>query len=277
MSASHTADAIYVVGRSAAETRRLQQQAQVYGPSTRRLLEDAEIMAGMKVLDVGSGAGDVALLLADLVGPSGAVVGVDTNPAILETARARAHAAGLTHVSFIEGDIRTVELDRDFDAVVGRLILLYLGNPSEVLRRAASHLRTGGIVAFQEADFTTGPVEVPPSPLNQLLWHWWLQTVSRAGLELSMGFKLYQAFADAGLPALQLHLDAPVGGGPDWAGYTYIAESLRSILPLMLKFGIATAAEVDIDTLATRFRDEVVHLQSIVMLPAFIGAWARMP
>ena len=277
MHASHTADALYVMGRSAEETCRLQQQAQLYGPSTRRLLEDAGITTGMKVLDVGSGAGDVALLLADLVGPSGAVVGVDTNVAILETARARVRAAELRHVSLIEGDIRTVGLDNDFDAVVGRLVLLYLGNPAEALRAAAGHLRPGGIVAFQEADFTTGSIALPVSSLNQLLWHWWRETVGRAGLELSMGFKLYQAFMDAGLPAPQLHLDAPVGGGPGWAGYDYIAESIRSILPLMLKLGIATAAEVDIDSLAARFRDEVVSQHGVVMLPTFVGAWARTP
>jgi ubiquinone/menaquinone biosynthesis C-methylase UbiE len=277
MSASHTADAIYVMGRSEAEERRLRQQAEVYAPSTRRLLEDAGITTGMKVLDIGSGAGDVALLVADLVGSSGTVVGIDTNPAILDTARVRVRAAGLTNVSFIEGDIRAVTLDRDFDAVVGRLILLYLGNPAEVLRRAASHLRPGGIVAFQEADFTNGPVEVPPSRLDQQMWTWWRQTVSRAGLELAMGFKLYQAFLAAGLPAPQMRLDAPLGGGPDWAGYAYIAESIRSILPLMLKFGVATAEEVDIDTLAARFRDEVVRQQGVVMLPTFVGAWARTP
>jgi len=275
MRTNHTADATYVLGRSAEETRRLQHQAQVYGPSTRRLFADAGITNGMKVLDVGSGAGDVALLVANLVGPQGRVVGVDTNAAILDTARARAHAAGLTNVSFTGGDIRTVALDSDFDAVVGRLILLYLGNPAEALRVAAGHLRPGGIVAFQEADFTTGPIAVPSSPLNQRMWDWWCQTVSRAGLELSMGFKLYQTFRDAGLPAPQLHLDAPAGGGADWAGYAYVAESIRSILPLMVKLGVATAAEVDIDTLAARFRDEVVEQQSVVMLPTFISAWTQ--
>jgi SAM-dependent methyltransferase len=275
MQTNHTADATYVLGRTAKETRRLQHQAQLYGPTTRRLFVEAGITSGMKVLDVGSGAGDVALLAADLVGPQGCVVGVDTNTAILDTARGRAQAAGLTNVSFVEGDMRTVALDNDFDAVVGRLILLYLGNPAEALRVAATHLHAGGIVAFQEADFTTGPIAVPASPLNQCMWDWWRQTVSLAGLELSMGFKLSQTFVDAGLPAPQLHLDAPVGGGPDWAGYGYIAESIRSILPLTLKLGVTTAEEVDIDTLAARFRDEVVQLQSVVMLPTFIGGWTQ--
>ena len=59
----------YLMGRSEAETRRLMAQHRLYGPFTRRLLEDAGIEEGMKVLDVGSGAGDVALLAAELVGP----------------------------------------------------------------------------------------------------------------------------------------------------------------------------------------------------------------
>jgi predicted methyltransferase len=59
----------YVLGRSDSETRRLIVQHQLYGPFTRQFLTAAGITAGMKVLDVGSGAGDVALLLADLVGP----------------------------------------------------------------------------------------------------------------------------------------------------------------------------------------------------------------
>src|SRR5262245_28190059 len=95
----------YVLGRSAAETQRLILQHQIYGPLTRRFLHAAGVGAGMRVLDAGSGAGDVALLLADLVGPSGAVVGVEENPAIVETASARVDAAGWRNVSFVVGDL----------------------------------------------------------------------------------------------------------------------------------------------------------------------------
>src|SRR5215204_5640520 len=74
---------VYLLGRSDHETARLQRQAQLYGPLTRRLLVEAGIGSGMRVLDVGSGAGDVALLVAEMVGPMGQVVGVDTNAHIL--------------------------------------------------------------------------------------------------------------------------------------------------------------------------------------------------
>jgi cyclopropane fatty-acyl-phospholipid synthase-like methyltransferase len=82
----------YVLGRTEQETERLRSQAAFLEPFTERLFRDAGIGSGMKVLDLGSGAGDVALLAARLVGSEGSVVGIDTNPAILETARIRARS-----------------------------------------------------------------------------------------------------------------------------------------------------------------------------------------
>ena len=132
----------YALGRSDAETRRLILQHQLYGPFTRQFLTAAGITAGMKVLDVGSGAGDVALLLADLVGP-------------------------------------------------------------------------------------------------------------------------------------QLHRDVPVGGGPGWLGFAYVADTVRSLLPFLERVGAVRPDEVDIDTLEERLRAEVAGQDGIQLLPAIVGAWAR--
>ena len=81
-------DAVYVVGDG--ERERLQDQATLLNPFTRYLFEDAGIGPGMRVLDVGSGMGDVALLAAEMVGPTGAVAGVDKNHDVLVAARQRA-------------------------------------------------------------------------------------------------------------------------------------------------------------------------------------------
>ena len=86
-------DAEYTMGRSKGETERLIKQSQLYEDVTRRFFLRSGIAKGMKVLDVGSGAGDVALTLAEFVGPDGTVVGIDLNPDILKTAQARADAA----------------------------------------------------------------------------------------------------------------------------------------------------------------------------------------
>jgi len=127
-------DATYAMGRTEAEAKRLIQQAEGIKEFTRRLFLSAGIGPGMRVLDVGTGAGDGALLAAEFVGPSGAVVGIDTNAAILDTARARARAAGHEHVTFLPGDFRTALVDGEFDAVIGRHVLMYLGDPVAALR-----------------------------------------------------------------------------------------------------------------------------------------------
>jgi cyclopropane fatty-acyl-phospholipid synthase-like methyltransferase len=84
----------YVLGHSVDEQRRLDAQGAQLRPFTERLLRDAGIRAGMRVLDVGCGTGDVSLLAADLSAPTGRVIGVDRSPEVLRTARARAEARG---------------------------------------------------------------------------------------------------------------------------------------------------------------------------------------
>lgn len=72
-------------------------------------------------------------------------------------------------------------------------------------------------------------------------------------------------------------VDSPVGGGPDHSIYADAAEGMRSLLPLLVKFGIATEEEVGIDTLEARFRDEVVGMRGACVSPMAVGAWARKP
>jgi protein-L-isoaspartate O-methyltransferase len=71
------AGASYGLGHSERELGRLSAQARIFEPFTRRMLEQAGVSQGMRVLDVGSGTGDVAFLCASLVGPAGEVIGMD--------------------------------------------------------------------------------------------------------------------------------------------------------------------------------------------------------
>ena len=144
----------YVLGRSDEEMHRLQKQAELWHHATSRFLDDAGIEAGMKVLDVGTGAGDVALLLAGKVGPEGQVIGVDSDQNVLDLARRRAGVAGFTNVSFVQADITQVEFAWDFDAIVGRFVLLHLREPVAALGRLARFLRPEGCIGFQDFDFT---------------------------------------------------------------------------------------------------------------------------
>jgi SAM-dependent methyltransferase len=271
------ADPGYVMGRTAHETGRLHRQGQLYGPLTRRLLEAAGVGAGMRVLDVGSGAGDVALLLADLVGPTGAVVGVDPNADILAVARERVAALGWTNVAFVAGDVRTAALPGPFDAAVGRFVLVWVREPVAVLRACAKLVRPNGLVVFQEHDVLGGYRAYPPSPLVEQLPRWGAPLAAAQGLDLATAYKLYGAFEAAGLPRPQLREEAPLGGGPDWVGYEALADHLRSAAPFLLEAGAATREELGVDTLAARLRAEVVGQGGVLRCLPAVGIWARVP
>jgi ubiquinone/menaquinone biosynthesis C-methylase UbiE len=265
----------YVLGRSAEEVDRLQSQATFLRPFTERLFRDAGITRGMKVLDLGSGAGDVALLAARLVGPEGAVLGIDTNPAILEIARARARDAQHRNVSFEAGDIRTLSLARDFDAVVGRYVLMFMPDPAPTMREIVDHLRPGGIAAFQEPDFTQGPYASPASSLLDQIWRWVAEAFRRSGADTEMGLKLRNLYLRAGLSDLHLDADRLIGGGPDWGGYAHLAGLVKSVLPFLETSGITTAKEVQPDTLEERLRQDIVSRDGVVVWLTIVRLWGR--
>lgn len=270
-------DPRYTMGRSEGETERLIQQSQLYEAVTLRFFQEAGLVSGMRVLDVGSGAGDVAMAAAELVGAEGEVVGVDVNAAILDTAQARVRELGFENIQFTAGDARTLDVGGDFDAVVGRLVLMYMSDPADALKQLTRHLRPGGIVAFQEADFTPYmSISRSDTPLMNKLVEWGVAVFQRSGAHIEMGMDLHRTFLDASLPAPVLHFVAPLGGAEDWSGYDFIAGAFRSMVPLMEEFGIATAEEVDVETLAERIREETRVSKRPLLLPPHVTAWARL-
>lgn len=270
-------DAAYAMGRTEAEAKRLIQQAEGIREFTRRFFLSAGIGPGMRVLDVGTGAGDGALLAAEIVGSAGAVVGIDTNAAILDTARERARAAGQEHVTFLPGDFRTAAIDGAFDAVIGRYVLMYLGDPVEALRTVVARLRPGGVAAFQEYEFSLGFMTYPPSPVLDQGRAWVLRALAAAGVHTDMGFRLYQTLLAAGLSAPEVTVSIGTGAGPQSLIYEGMTSVVRSVLPLIVGRGIATAEEVDIETYAARFRDDVVRQNGVVYRASTISVWARKP
>jgi SAM-dependent methyltransferase len=273
-------DPAYALGHGAAEQQRLIAQEAVYGPLTERLLRAAGIRAGMRVLDVGCGVGDVSLRLARLVGERGAVVGIDRAPAALAAAAERARAAGLANARFVEADLAAPPAGDPFDAAVGRFVLMHLADPAAGLRGVAGRVRAGGVVAFVESDFSIPPLAYPPLALYARATRLW-GPPKGAPAERAMGLKLHRAFLDAGLPAPETRLEAPLGGGPDYAGYAYLAATLRAVVPLQQQRGQVAAEDVaalgDLETLAERLRAETVAAGAVISAPAVVGAWSRVP
>jgi len=148
----------YMLGYSSDEQRRLIAQSALFEPLTRDAFARAGLGAGMRVLDLGCGVGDVSMLAARMVQPNGVVLGIDRASDSLDLARRRAREAGLDNVAFAAAKIEDFESDQTFDAIVGRFILLYLAEAATTLRRLSSHLAPGGVVAFHERRVVHGLV-----------------------------------------------------------------------------------------------------------------------
>jgi ubiquinone/menaquinone biosynthesis C-methylase UbiE len=264
----------YALGHSEHELARLSRQGQIFFPFTRQLFDQAGIGPGMHVLDVGSGAGDVSLLVAELVGPEGRVVGVDCAEAAVAWATARVRSQQIEHVDFLLGDPAKMEFGQQFDAIVGRFVLMYYPDPVAAIRTLARYLRPSGLMVFQEFDMDYLGTH-PNVPTFERAAEWMRATFRATGARTRLGAELYPVFVSAGLPAPSLRMDILIGGGAEFQGYDLFAGVLQSLFPAMERLGIATAADINFATLVERMRDEVVAVKGVALSPALIGAWCR--
>jgi SAM-dependent methyltransferase len=270
-------DPTYALGRSNDEHARLTEQANFLRPLTHRFFTKAGIAPGMKVLDVGSGVGDVAFLLAALVGPDGMVVGVDMDATALEKARTRAEQLKLRNVEFVHGDIRTTPLSGPFDAAVGRLVLLYCADPVAALAHIATQVRPKGIVAFQEMEMNVLAARATygDSLLGRVVETIY-RTFAAAGVRLSMSSELRHTYVKAGLGEPELLGEFVAGGGPDFPGYPWLANTMRSLVPMARKLGVPLEPLGDLDTLTQRVRSEAAIETRDFWSPPYVGAFARV-
>jgi ubiquinone/menaquinone biosynthesis C-methylase UbiE len=264
-------DADYVLGVSGQEQERLRAQGDAVGPMTLRLLTQAGIAPGMRVLDVGCGTGDVSLLTARLVGECGAVVGIDREPAMVEAARKRAADLALANVRFVQGDFRELgTAEGKFDAAVGRLVLMYQADAADAVQRLTRAVRPGGLVLFQEYDSTLQPASLVPHRLHVKVRSWIWQTLERSGADVHMGFKLFHVLRAAGLARIEMRAEAIVAT-PETRYPT--VPLVRVLLPRMIAYGIASEEEVDIETLERRLAEERDGADAVYVGGVVFGGW----
>jgi len=266
----------YILGSSDAEHERLIRQAKRLAPVTENFFREAGICPGQRVLDLGSGVGDVAMLAGRLVGPSGEVVALERDARSVQCARTRAAEAGLRNVIFVETEIAHFSGDSFFDAAVGRYILQFLPDPVGTLRSLAGRVRPGGIIAFQEASFATCLALSQHLPL-------WFATVSllreaavRYGVNVEMGPALHKAFQDAGLPKPNMRLVMELGHDPEFI--QWLSDGVMSgLCPHAETLNLSLDELGDLSTLRRRLEDEVASSNTIVPWIALVGAWCRTP
>ena len=179
-------------------------------------------------------------------------------------------------MTFKEADLATFESDQVFDALIGRFVLLYVPDPAGTLNRLARFVRPGGVVAFHEMDMSQAAQEPGNRPCFKQARQWILVGFGAARAEVDMGTKLYRTYLDAGLSHPAMSAAARVQAESESHWYETIAQVVRSLLPVIERNAIATAAEVDIDTLADRLQADALANESVVFMPQIVGAWTRI-
>ena len=271
-------DADYAFGRGHAEYERLIEQGEIFRPLTERMLRSAGIRAGMHVLDIGCGAGDVSFLVSAVVGPEGSVTGVDLDGAAIGVAEQRRAAQGITNISFREADARALDSGPLFDAAVGRFVLMFMPDPTEALRLFAERVRRGGILAFCEQVASVTATPAGQQPVLAALLALFTATFQRSGARTDIGAELYPRMRDAGLqPSTRPLAEFVLCPARDTAAYRRWALFARSMLPKIVEYGLGTEEEIR-HSVEHDLREELLAATGLAPLSwLMIGQWARVP
>ncbi len=237
----------YMLEASEAEHARLVELARRFADTVREMCVRAGVTAGARVADIGCGPVGALLELAEIAGPQGAVVGLDSSAAAVETARAIVAERRLGNVAVVHGDINTLDraaltADGPFDAAHLRLVLGHQVDPAATLRRVAALLRPGGTVLV--ADLFAHPRFDPPVAASERAWELLYAAARRRGLAANIGGEIPRLCEEAGLRVLDARGAFRVlTPARDLLGAT--RALLLSARPAIVGAGLATEAEVD--------------------------------
>ena len=261
----------YALGSDGAEQERLIRQAAWLAAPTERFFRAAGIGPGQRVLDLGSGVGDVALIAGRIVGSAGEVVGAERDPRAIARATARMAEFGLKHVRFTQMDVSDLPIEQPFDAAVGRYILMFLRDQAEVLRFVSKIVRPGGVIAFQEPCWEAFLQACEGLPLWSAGAALMVDTFHRTGTNTRMGADLPATFQAAGLPEPALQTDTLVGAE------RWMPDVIQTLAPQMRALNLPLGSLGDLRTLYERLLEEAASRNVPPPLPAIIGAWSLKP
>jgi SAM-dependent methyltransferase len=259
----------YALLRTQHEYRRLALQGDLMKPMTRRCFAEAGIMPGMRVLDLGAGAGDVCLLLAEMVGPLGHVTGIDLDQGALEFAGGR--TAAFDNITLVEGDFHEyvpVQLLMPSLAAMRCCIRSPL-LPPWVRRLGTCVPAAGSLPELVRSRCRRNRTQ----RVARLI----IETLRRSGAHIDMGPRLYRTFTEAGLPSPSLKMEMVMDGSPDSPLYQVIADSFVSMMPRAIAYGLAAEGEFDTDAIPAVFKATLSHLGYAASILPTVMAWCKTP
>src|ERR1700689_2875517 len=221
--------------------RRLDLLSDIMRETTLRLLEDAGLRRGDRVLDVGCGGGHVALDMAQIVGSEGHVLGIDFDPHVLELAREDARKAGVGTVEFATADAHGFD-GGSFSFIHARFLLSHVSEPERVFDRLKAMLAPGGRIAVEDIDMS-GAYCFPADGAQDRYQALYTEAVRRGGGDANLGRRLPAVALAAGLHGAQWRVFQPLYASGPHKHMT--AVTMQLIGGSLLRYGLATEAEID--------------------------------
>jgi SAM-dependent methyltransferase len=260
----------YVLATGAAELDRLRLLQEVYGPVTEGALRAAGLRPGMRVVEIGCGTGIMSCWLAEQVGPSGAVLGIDQSAAQVAEARRLASDRGLDNVTFDVAEANAPGAPAgSFDLAYCRLVLMHLPDPLGALRAMRALVKPGGAVVAVEMDVTRWLCD-PPSAAVERVYALNLQLAAKRGENFRIATSLHALFDEAGLDDVDARAELPlIRRGPT---KHLLRLSFEEFAPVAILDGVATPDEIaDIDAELRRIGDDPHVLLSMPLVVAVRG------
>jgi SAM-dependent methyltransferase len=262
----------YVLATGAAAVRRLHVLHNIYSPAGKRILLQAGLTEGMKVADFGCGVGVVSRMLAQIVGPSGSVTGIDVNGAQLEEAARLCAGEGFKNTRFVKASAESTGLPRDsFDLVYCRFLLLHLPDPASCLREMRAVLKPGGIIVVEDGDLASA-TSVPRGPMDAFAKLFGRLGAAR-GLNYSLSRDLYHMVKTEDFTAANIEIHQPAI--TDGENRSFLKWSVEEARPALLDAGITTSDELS-QTLA-EMQSAVDDPNVLILAPRMSIVWARKP
>jgi ubiquinone/menaquinone biosynthesis C-methylase UbiE len=264
----------YFLGYRPAEQERLQQQAEQLAEEARRLFERIGVGPGARVLEIGCGPRGCLDLLAERVGPTGKVVGVERSEDSVNRARKLVAERSLGNIEVLHVDARYTGLARSsFDFVTARLVLVNVPAPEEIVAEAAALVRPGGTVAFHEAD-AVARVFDPPLPawarLNNVLEAY----AKLNGIDSFIGRRVPRLLREHGLVDIQINpliYSYPPGHARRMLSLHFVENLSERLVAQQL------ISDRELNDLKEDLRRHLENPETLVISHLFIQAWGRKP
>jgi 2-polyprenyl-3-methyl-5-hydroxy-6-metoxy-1,4-benzoquinol methylase len=260
----------YSLATGSATVRRLGALHSVYSPAGRRVLLQAGLREGMKVADFGCGVGMVTRMLAEMVGDSGSVTGIDISAAQVKEARQISARAGVGNVSFLEANACDSGLQKaSFDLAYCRFLLLHLPEPAACLHEMKAVLKPGGLLVAEDGDVTSA-MSQPATALNACADLFGRLGPTR-GLDYSMAKNLYPLVKAVGFLDVNLEIHQPeIMSGEN---RNLLKWSVEEAGPAFVGAGLISAE--DLARTLVEMEEAADDPDVLILAPKMFSVWAR--